>query len=399
MADALINHAFEVEEMVEKDGEVEMDIKILPDRASDAKSALGVAREVSAVLNLPLKEEYKISTTKESARGKIDFSSTIISGLVGAQFSDEEAIGFLERAGVLVEKGEGKLVAYIPAERLDLNIKEDLADEVARLYGYDKVPARALPALAETPVDHPDFILANQIRQFFVSHGFTEVYGYSFTAKGVVEIAKPLASDKAFLRTNLTDWMKATMETNIKRSLFPKDAVNLFELGNVFTSAETEEKRVCLASNYDLAEILAELKTEFDVSGEAQKTGEVFVTELPLADFKAKPEPVDLSSFIKLEVKYRPVSVYPRIARDIALFVPAGTLSAEVGETIKQNAGGLLAEGPILFDEFTKPGEDRTSLAFRMAFQAPDRTLEDMEINTLMEKVYETVKERGWEVR
>jgi len=400
VAEALINHAFEVEEMVEKDGDMEMDIKILPDRASDAKSVLGVAREVSAVMNLPLKDEYKFTTTKESARTTIEFSAKVISDLVGVEFSVEDIKSYLSRVGVLVE-GEETLTAHIPAERQDLNIKEDLADEVARLYGYANVPARALLAPVVAPVDHPDFILSNQIREFFARGGFTEVYGYSFTAKGVVEIEKPLASDKAYLRTNLTDWMSATLVSNIKHSLFPKDEVKLFEIGNVFVSEDEEQKRICVAANISLQSVINELKQEFNITElpEIKKIEGGEVVELLLSSLKAKDGAADLSPFIKSDVNYKPVSVYPRIVRDIALFVPAGTASSEVGEMIKQNAGPLLAEGPILFDEFTKPGEDRTSLAYRLAFQASDRTLEDAEVNTLMEKVYKVVKERGWEVR
>ncbi|OHA59620.1 MAG: hypothetical protein A2589_02040 [Candidatus Vogelbacteria bacterium RIFOXYD1_FULL_46_19] len=401
VSEALIRHAFEVEEVTELgDGDFTMDVKILPDRASDAKSPLGLAREVSAVLELPLKAEYKIITTKDTARATINFSAADISNLVGVLFSATDISSYLERVGVLVESVEEKMTAYIPSERLDLNIKEDLADEVARLYGYDRVPARALPKVAEEPLDHPDFILANQLRAFLVSRGFTEVYGYTFTATGVVSIEKPLASDKAFLRTNLTDWMTATLATNIKRSLFPQTKVSMFELGNVFPTVSTEDKRLCLASNYDLAPILAEFKTAFKVElGEVANKEGLYVMEVPISLFLVQSEVTDLSPYINLEVKYKPVSVYPRIVRDIALLVPAGTEPEAVVVEIKTAAGPLLAEGPYLFDQFTKPGAEETSLAFRLAFQSAERTLSDAEVNLVMENVYQAVKQKGWSVR
>jgi phenylalanyl-tRNA synthetase beta chain len=401
VSEALISHAFEVEEVTAlDDGDFTMDVKILPDRALDAKSPLGLAREVSAVLELPLKAEYKITTTEDKARAVLTFTALDISNLVGVPFSTADISGYLERVGVLVESAEAKMTAYIPSERLDLNIKEDLADEVARLYGYDRVPARALLPLAMSPVNHADFVLANQLRAFLVGRGFTEVYGYTFTSQGVVEIEKPLASDKAFLRTNLTDWMTTTLTTNVKRSLFPQDTVNLFEIGSVFPSASTEEKRLCLASNYDLAPVVAELSTAFQVKvGEVVKVEGVYVIELPISLFQAQIEMADLSPYINLEVKYKPVSVYPRIVRDIALLVPAGTEPETVAGGIKAAAGPLLAEGPYLFDQFTKPGAEQTSLAFRLAFQSAERTLSDVEVNLVMENVYQVVKEKGWSVR
>lgn len=401
VSEALINHAFEVEEVTElSDGDFTLDVKILPDRASDAKSPLGLAREVSAVLNLPLKAEYKITTTKDTARATLTFTANDISNLIGVPFSTIDISGYLERVGVLVESTEVKITAYIPSERLDLNIKEDLADEVARLYGYDRVPARTLSPVAVEPVDHADFLLANQLRAFLVGRGFTEVYGYTFTSQGVVEIEKPLASDKAFLRTNLTDWMTTTLATNVKRSLFLPEAVNLLEIGSVFPTESSEEKRLCLASNYDLAPVVAELKTAFKAKGgEITMVNGVYVIEVPISLFQVQPEVADLSPYIDLEVDYKPVSVYPRIVRDIALFVPAGTDSESVVVEIKTTAGPLLAEGPYLFDQFTKPGTEETSLAFRLAFQSAERTLSDTEVNLAMEEVYQAVKQKGWSVR
>ena len=402
VTEALVNHAFEVEEIVECDNDFELDVKILPDRAVDAKNALGLAREVAAILEFPLKSEYKINTSPETARTTIDFITDDISNLVGVSFTTDDVMKYLLRVGVFVENNNEKLIAYIPVERPDLNMKEDLADEVARLYGYDKIPAKILKPQAEKLSDHPDFTLANQIRVCFANHGFTEVYGYTFTSKGVVEIEKPLASDKAFLRTNLTDWMEKTIISNIKYSLFPKDQVNLFEIGNTFPTIVKEEKWVCLASNQDLSLILSSLQAEFKVEidrDNIKKIGSVQLIEIPLTAFTLKNTNPDLVPYIKEAVTYKPVSPYPRIIRDVALFVPTGTKSGEVAEVIKQSAGELLAEGPVLFDEFTKPGEERTSLAYRMAFQASDRTLSDEEINEIMDGVYNTLKVRGWEVR
>jgi phenylalanyl-tRNA synthetase beta chain len=100
-------------------------------------------------------------------------------------------------------------------------------------------------------------------------------------------------------------------------------------------------------------------------------------------------------------VTFKPFSSEPFMVRDIALFVDGSVTAEAVQEIIKGSATAvakeLLVKGPDLFDQFEKEG--KKSLAFRMIFQANDRTLTDTEVNGFMEKVYGAVKEKGWQVR
>ena len=94
--------------------------------------------------------------------------------------------------------------------------------------------------------------------------------------------------------------------------------------------------------------------------------------------------------------RYQSFSKYPFIVRDIAMWVPAGTLAEEVLGVLRAHAGDLLVRSEI-FDTFEKQG--RVSYAFRLVFQSFDRTLIDDDANTRMESVNAAVKEKGWEVR
>lgn len=409
VAEQLISHAFEVEEVVAKDNDWELDIKVLPDRSADAKSVLGMAREIASVLNRQLKEEFTANTTAENARAKINFSVQIINNLIGTKLSEAEIVEILKRVRVTVEKEGDSLVALIQAERVDLNIKEDLADEVARIYGYNNVPAQFLTIDNQKNNDHPDFILANQLREFFVPKKFTEVYGYTFTAQGVVEVEKPLASDKAFLRTNLADGMIKTLTTNAEKLLFNDQPVRLFEVGNVFPAADIEEKRLCFgiaytATKFDKSE--AEVKAlaeELGLTVEIKKVGALALIEVNLTDLtkfgdKNNTQKTDLRKLIPGKINYQPFSIYPRIIRDLALFVPANISPEEVSAVIEREMGELVTLGPILFDEFTKEG--KKSLAFRLVFQAADRTLSDEEINPIMDKIILDLNANpDWQVR
>ena len=97
-------------------------------------------------------------------------------------------------------------------------------------------------------------------------------------------------------------------------------------------------------------------------------------------------------------------SLYPFIARDIAVWISENVSSEEVAKVIKDNAGEMVVRGPELFDEFKKPaspagGDGKVSYAFRTVFQSYDRTLTDAEINEIMTKITEKITEKGWQVR
>lgn len=96
--------------------------------------------------------------------------------------------------------------------------------------------------------------------------------------------------------------------------------------------------------------------------------------------------------------KFKMWSLFPFITRDVAVWVPEGVRSSEVLKIIKENTGDLVVRGPELFDEFKKDG--KTSYAFRLVFQSYDRTLTDTEVNEIMTKITNKIKEKkGWQVR
>jgi len=126
----------------------------------------------------------------------------------------------------------------------------------------------------------------------------------------------------------------------------------------------------------------------------------VEITEKKLVDYEAElaNTPSDLSQFINKNVSYKSVSSYPRIIRDVAVWVPEETAVETIVELIKKSAGNLCVEGPVLFDEFSKEG--RKSLAFRLVFQSYEKTLSDNEANDQLAKVIASLeKQTGFEVR
>ena len=105
-----------------------------------------------------------------------------------------------------------------------------------------------------------------------------------------------------------------------------------------------------------------------------------------------------MNSNSQKDKKFTMWSLFPFIARDVAVWVPEGISSEEVGKIIKDNAGDMVIRGPELFDEFKKDG--KISYAFRLIFQSYERTLTDAEINEIMTKITNKIKEKnGWQVR
>lgn len=369
LAEQIVRHAFEVETIESAGEDYLLEVKILPDRTGDAKTELGLAREIGSILDRPLKDPA-LTYGKNQA---IEFTTEQINNLLGLNLSAEEINRLLNRA--YIKNG------VPPDHRTDLAAVADLADEVARLYGYDQMPS-LVAKTDRSGDDDSNFILTNRARAKLAADGFTEIYGYAFTNRGEVEVEQPLAKDKKFLRTNLTDNLRAKVKFNLQHRLFDTEEVKLFEVGTVFPAADKEEIHVAAARgrHHEEPEVF-------------EQTLEEFARQRHLKIEDGNP---DLSEY-RAAVKYRPFSVFPRIIRDIALWVPADVTPGQVAKLIKQSAGQLLVEGPVLFDEFKRG--DKVSYALRLVFQSDDKTLSDEEVNRLVAEIIPKLEANGWTVR
>ncbi len=267
-------------------------------------------------------------------------------------------------------KEEGGVFKVIPLfERLDILIAEDLVEEVGRIIGYDKVPATELPPFPKKPEVNANFYAAEKIREDLVSKGYSEVFTSVFADAGERAVANKVDSVRPYLRATLVDGLNDALERNIhNKDLLGLKEVKLFEIGVVWRDG----KEMMMVSTASEKEKAAEMHLE--------GAGSPTYDELPLSKTG----------------RYQPFSKYPFIVRDIALWVPADTDADRLRSDLAMWAAPMcLHVRP--FDRFEKSG--RLSLAFRLIFQSPGRTLTDAEANAVMEKVNAAVKDRGWEVR
>src|SRR3989338_6750481 len=341
----------------------------------------------------------------------INVSVSDINEILGLVIKEKGIIEILERLNIEVESGDsGRLSLRIPPERLDLKIPEDIAEEVGRLYGYDKVPA-VIPPKTNAGVNTPkDFLVENRIRQTLFVLGFSEILTSTFAPKGKIGILKPLAEDKAFLRMNLFDNMTASLKQNsVNMPLLGLDDLRIFEIGKVFPGAGKEEKHlnrgywsVKKKGSAILAEAKKLIERDLHVSlAEESKSGVLEINLDTLTDKISDSVKLDIKIPEMPAVKYIPVSPYPFIVRDVALFVPENETDGEVWKVISGAIGdsmNLVAKN-FLFDTYHPKEGGKISYAFRIIFQSSEKTLTDEEVNKIMEGIYAQAGKNGWQVR
>lgn len=361
-------------------------------------------------------------------------STEVISKLLGVSVSEKDVIEILSRLSIVAtKKSNTELELSIPSERLDLSIPEDIVEEVGRLFGYSKVPERLPPVTKNVPIISRTLYWESKIRSILVDAGFSEVLTSSFSSEGDVAIEKPLASDKSFLRTNLTDNIARSLIFNLKNlPLLGIADIKIFEIGKVFTNGN-EYTALCVGiaqpKNTKGDRVNDQIKKVRDlirdvlsvpisVVCKADDTGGiVLLAQKPIGSINNADGVMEINLDALIDVlpeqetwdiehakpetrAFAPISSFPFIVRDVAVFVPSSVSTDEVWEVIEQGIGDAkkLLMKHYLFDTFAKG--DQVSFAFRLIFQSLERTLTDDETNKIMENVSAVLNANsGWKVR
>ena len=329
-----------------------------------------------------------------------------VNGILGTTYTADDMSTALNRLA-LPNRPEGDaLVINVPFERCDLRLPEDIAEEIGRILGYEHLGTPELPHLDEAP-DLARFRGIERIKDTLLERGYIELSTQSFASAGDVELANPLQSDRPWLRAELAENMRDALtraKRESPRTLGPESSLKLFEIGTVFTK---HGEYLSLALGYEaltgkpnplaLTDDLQALVDLVPDSGLMMPTHDSTVAEVSLAATALEklgegyePKQITLGAF-------RPYTVYPFALRDVAVWTPEGTEESEVALTIQGAAGELLLRMD-LFDRFEK--DTQISYAYRLVFEAPDRTLSDADLDPLMARVTEALEAKdGWKVR
>ncbi len=334
-----------------------------------------------------------------------------------------------------------------PSWRHDVKTDVDLAEEIARLRGYDTFSSELRPFRASTVPDAPLVAVTKHVQQALVAAGLNEVRPMPFVAEGkggTVRVTNPLAEDEAYLRGDLLTTLAGRAEHNLAHM---QGNVRLFEIGTAFFAGESpgngpgpkkaelprEEMHVAalvmgqrapthftkaIQPSYDewdikyLAELAAsaafpavaiklipasaEILWEISVDGTVVGSARRMKLDAPVWAHPAFGLEINLEAIPQTTVKrtaYRPIPVTPRAQVDLALVAATSVTAAQIEAIIRREAGELL-ETLTLFDEFVGQGipEGSRSLAWALTFRHPEHTLKDKEVQGRTETIVKALE-------
>jgi phenylalanyl-tRNA synthetase beta chain len=362
--------------------------------------------------------------------------------LLGVAFDARAVRALLEPLGFAVVGGKETLEVTVPGFRsYDVRREVDLIEEIARTHGYDAFPSDLGPYRPTNVPDHPLFALEDELRAALVARGLFEAHTPAFVPEGEgdVEVSNPLSAVERCMRRSLLPGLLRRVEHNFAQG---NRDVRLFEIGTAFQSngrgePPRESTRVAAVLTglrapshwtgddrqldvWDLKGLLEEVarRTRGDgarvVPGTTDSTTDTALDAshaftvsdadgallgrgglVTAAVVDAPPWAgavwaleVELPSEVEAHapVSYRPLPTQPAIDRDLALLVPHALASDAVAGAIVRHGGDLL-EDVTLFDVYAGEGVPAgvRSLAFRLRFRAPERTLKDTEVDRAVE--------------
>lgn len=413
-------------------------------RACQLIEELGAGEVVGGVVD--------VYTTVKEGRN-IPFEPEKYNRLLGTDIAPETMLDYFEMLDLGYDKEKNEIL--VPSWRQDLECDADIAEEVARFYGYDKIPT-SLPS-GEATTGKLSFKLrveklARDIAEFC---GFSQAMTYSFESPKVfdklllpadsplretVVITNPLGEDFSIMRTVSLNGMLTSLATNYNRR---NQNVRLYELGNIYLPKQTPvtelpEERMQFTLGmygegdfYTMKGVVEELfdklgmheKAEYDPSDKKSflhpgrqadivyhgnvigYLGEIHPTVAANYAIKERvyvavldmPYIVEYASFDR---KYRGIAKFPAVTRDLSMVVPKEVLAGDI-EKVFDEKGGQYLERYALFDIYEGAQIKRgyKSIAYTLTFRAQDKTLEDADIQNAMNKILKKLEELGIELR
>lgn len=414
------------------------------DRACQLMEELGAGEVVGGMVDV-------CSETREPSRVK--FEPEKINKLLGTSLTKEEMIDYLGRVELAYDEKTDEIVA--PTFRQDIHCNADVAEEVARFYGYDKIPM-TLPTGEATTGKLPFKLRIQDVARDIAEYcGFSEGMSYSFESpkvfdklcipedsdlRKVITISNPLGEDYSIMRTSTLNGMLASLSTNYNRR--NKD-VRLYELGNIYLPkslpvTELPDERTMFTLGmygkgdfFDMKGVCEEFfekigmkkKVTYDPNSgkpflhpgrqanmiyEGKVVGYLGEVHPAVADNYSIGEKVyiavidilDVLEFAGFNHKYTGIAKYPAVTRDLSLVVPHAVLAGQIEEIFDQRGGNIL-ESYQLFDIYEGAQIEKgfKSMAYSLVFRAHDKTLGENEISAAMKKIMNGLNGLGIELR
>ena len=414
------------------------------DRACQLVEEMGAGEVVGGMVDVYGKKKEPV---------RVPFDADKINELLGTQISKEEMLGYFKMLDLEYDETSEEIIA--PTFRQDLLCLADLAEEVARFYGYDNIPTTLPTGEATTGKLSFKLRIEQAARDIAEFCGFSQGMTYSFESPKVfdrllipedsplrktVQIMNPLGEDYSIMRTISLNGMLTSLATNYNRR--NKD-VRLYELGNIYLPknlplTELPEERMQFTlgmyGDGDFFTMKGVVEEFFEKIGMKEKeiydpnSGRSYLHPGRQADIIYKgskigflgevhPEVADtygigerayvavidmpeVLKYATFDRKYTGIAKYPAVTRDISMVVPKEILVGQIEEIIEKKGGAYL-ESYHLFDlyegEQIKAGFK--SVAYSIVFRAKDKTLSDTEVTEAMDRILKGLEALGIELR
>ena len=413
-------------------------------RACQLIEELGAGEVVGGIVDV-------YPTVKEPVR--IPFEPERINALLGTDISAEEMLGYFKKIDLGYDEKTNEIIA--PTFRQDLFRTADLAEEVARFFGYANIPTTLPTGEATTgklPFDLRVRAVAQDIAEFC---GFSQGMMYSFESpkafeklmlpadsplRGAIKIMNPLGEDFSIMRTQSVNGMLTSLGFNYSHR---NKNVRLYELGNIYIPkalplTELPDERVQFTLGmygegdfFTMKGVIEEFLDKLGITGRKSSrpnSGKTFLHPGRQADvyygdkllgFLGEVHPLVASAYgigekayiavldmptvtelATFDRKYAGIAKFPAVSRDISMVVPKQILAGEIEDVIIQR-GGKILESCQLFDiyEGAQIRSGFKSMAYSITFRAKDRTLEEGDITAAMKKIWNGLEALGIEIR
>ena len=385
----------------------------------------------------------------------LPFEPAKYNALLGTSVTEDQMLAIFKKLEVEVRDGKDGKELVIPSFRQDLVGRADMAEEVARFFGYDKIPT-TLPK-GETTTGKLSFKLRieQKARDIAEYCGFSQGMTYSFEspkvfnkllldaddkARAAITIANPLGEDFSIMRTLSLNGMLTSLSTNYNRR---NKNVRLYELGNIYLAKslplteQPEERMQFTLGMYgdgDFYSLKGVVEEFFDSIGmkkrivydpkagknflhpgrqakivyEGEELGYIGEVHPAVCDnyaigtraYVAVIDILNVLDFATFDRKYEGIAKYPAVTRDISLEVPKNVLAGDIEGVIAQR-GGKILESYQLFDlyEGDQIKDGYKSMAYSVTFRAKDRTLEESDVAGAMKKILNGLEQLGATLR
>ena len=384
---------------------------------------------------------------------RIPFNPEKINRFLGTDISREEMLSYFGPLEIGYDEETGEVIA--PTFRQDLGCEADIAEEVARFFGYANIPTTLPSGEATTGKLSFKLRVEEAVREVAEFCGYSQGMTYSFESPKIfdklllpedsplrktVTILNPLGEDYSIMRTISLNGMLTSLATNYNRR---NKNVKLYELGNIYLPkalplTELPDERMQMTLGFygegDFFSLKGVIEEIFDKLGMTDRitydpqAGKPFLHPGRQAEIsyhgqvmgylgEVHPEVLDNYSIgdrayvavldmpkvvecASFDRKYTGIARFPAVTRDISMVMDKNIMVGQV-EAVIEKKGGKLLESYHLFDlyEGSQIAEGKKSVAYSITFRAQDRTLEDKDVNEIMEKILGELKSMGIELR